>query len=262
MRALLPAVANDVDLHAWYAADWVDGAGLRMNFVASVDGAATDSGLSSGLQTKGDNRVFAALRDLADVVVAGAGTVRAEGYRAIQVSARRQELRAQHGLAPYLPTAVISRSLRLDPRSEVFKSESRQARTIVITGTAGDPVVLGELRRIADVIVAGDRDVDLTAARAALAERGMSRILCEGGPTLFADLARAGAVDELCLSISPLLAGPGARRIVAGPVWDTAPMALALVGLLEEDGALFCRYRVGAAPEPPGNSGEGRPSPA
>jgi riboflavin biosynthesis pyrimidine reductase len=175
--------------------------------------------------------------------VAGAGTVRSEGYRAIEVSPRRQAVRLEHGIAPHLPIAVISRSLRLDPESALFTSASRAARTIVITGTAGDPVVLGQLRRVADVIIAGDRDVDLAAAKTALIERGLSRILCEGGPTLFADLARAGAVDELCLSISPLLAGPGARRIVAGPMWDADPLALELAGLLEEDGALFCRYR-------------------
>jgi riboflavin biosynthesis pyrimidine reductase len=254
MRALIPAVADDVDVHKWYAGDWVDRGGLRMNFVASVDGAATEGGLSSGLQTKGDNRVFAALRDLADVVVAGAGTVRTEGYRAIEVSPRRQGLRVEHGLAPHLPMAVISRSLRLDPGSELFTSASPDARTIVITGAAGDPAVLAQLRGVADVIVAGERDVDLVAARAALIERGLSRILCEGGPTLFGDLARAGAVDELCLSISPLLAGPGARRIVAGPIWDTDPLTLDLVGLLEEDGALFCRYRFRGADRPPGSS--------
>jgi riboflavin biosynthesis pyrimidine reductase len=247
MRALIPAVADDVDVHKWYAGDWVDRGGLRMNFVASVDGAATESGLSSGLQTEGDNRVFAALRDLADVVVAGAGTVRTEGYRAIEVSQRRQAVRVEHGLAPHLPIAVISRSLRLDPESQLFTSALPDARTIVITAAAGDPAVLGQLRRVADVIVTGDHDVDLAAAKAELVERGLSRILCEGGPTLFGDLARAEAVDELCLSISPLLAGPGARRIVAGPMWDSDPVALELVGLLEEDGALFCRYRFRGA---------------
>ena len=86
----------------------------------------------------------------------------------------------------------------------------------------------------------------LAAAKAALAERGLTRILCECGPTLFGDLARSGVVDELCLSITPMLAGPGARRIVAGPMWDAGPRSLELTGLLEENGALFCRYRVAA----------------
>jgi riboflavin biosynthesis pyrimidine reductase len=106
------------------------------------------------------------------------------------------------------------------------------------------------LAEVADVIVAGDVDVDLRAARAALVERGHRRILCEGGPTLFADLAHAGVVDELCLSLTPMLVGPGAQRIVTGPMWADEPRALLLEGVLEEDSALFLRYRVAATPNP------------
>ncbi|MDT4907233.1 MAG: hypothetical protein QOI69_474, partial [Pseudonocardiales bacterium] len=107
MRALLPTPEDDVDVHAFYAADWLDVGGLRVNFVASVDGAATEDGASRGLQTAGDNRIFAALRDLADVVLAGAGTVRTEGYRAITVSDRRRAIREGYGLPTTLPTAVV-----------------------------------------------------------------------------------------------------------------------------------------------------------
>ena len=243
MRALLPTPDADVDVHACYAEDWVDPGGLRVNFVASVDGAATEDGASRGLQTPGDNRIFAALRDLADVVVAGAGTVRTEGYQAITVSERRRTIRAEYGLAATLPTAVISRSLRLNPAADLFVAAPDDARTIVLTCAATDPAVRAELELVADVVVVGDESVDLGAARAALTDRGLTRILCEGGPMLFADLAHAGVVDELCLSISPLLTGPGARRIVAGELWPD-PQALTLTGLLEEDGALFCRYRL------------------
>jgi len=244
MRALVPSLADDVDVHAFYAADWLTGGGLRVNFVASVDGAATADGASRGLQTPGDNRIFAALRDLADVVLVGAGTVRTEGYAAIAVSERRRALRAEYGLRATLPTAVVSRSLRLDPAADLFVSVPGEARTIVLTCAAGDPAVRAQLERVADVVVCGEQSVDLAAAREALAERGRTRILCEGGPMLFADLARAGVVDELCLSVSPLLAGPGARRIVAGDPWGDGPRQLILTGLLEEDGALFYRYRV------------------
>jgi riboflavin biosynthesis pyrimidine reductase len=250
MRALLPTPRADVDVHAFYATDWLDGGGLRVNFVASVDGAATEDGTSRGLQTPGDNRIFAALRDLADVVVAGAGTVRTEGYRAITVSERRRAVRADYGLPKTLPTAVISRSLRLDPNHDLFVGAPDDARTIVLTCAAGDAVVRAELELVADVVVCGDESVDLAAARAALSDRGLTRILCEGGPTLFADLARAGVADELCLSVSPLLSGPGARRIVAGELWSGAPRRVTLTGLLEEDDALFCRYRFSRPTKP------------
>ncbi len=243
MRSLLPLpVVEDVDIHACYARDWLDTGGLRVNFVSSVDGAATSCGVSKGLQTPGDNRVFAALRDLADAVVVGAGTVRAEGYRAVRIGAERRATRRRFGLPAELPTAVLSRALHLDPTAELFTAAPAGARTIVLTCAASDGNLRHALAEVADVIVCGDAEVDLAAARGALEERGLSRLLCEGGPSLFSDLARAGVVDELCLSISPVLAGPGARRIVAGAPWEY-PRELRLSGLLEQDGALFCRYR-------------------
>lgn len=243
MRALLPSPVHDVDVHAHYAQGWLDGGGLRADFVSSLDGAATADGRSAGLQTAGDNRVFEALRDLADVVLAGAGTVRDEGYGAVRLPERRLAVRRAYGLSEALPTAVISRSLRLDPRADLFTAGGA-ARTIVMTCQAADSAARAALSRVSDLVVCGEHDVDLSLARAALHERGLSRILCEGGPTLFAQLARAGIVDELCLSLTPMLAGPGARRIVAGALWDGQPRDARLTGLLEEDGALFCRYRL------------------
>jgi len=98
--------------------------------------------------------------------------------------------------------------------------------------------------RTADVIVAGEASVDLKAAVDALAERGHQRISCEGGPHLLGQLADAGLLDELCLTISPLLAGPGADRIVTGglpmPRGGTLPFTLAHA--LEDESHLLCRY--------------------
>ena len=93
--------------------------------------------------------------------------------------------------------------------------------------------------------MAGDETVDLTAAVDALAKRGHRRMLAEGGPRLLAQLAEAGLLDELCLTIGPLMAGPGAPRIVAGtsgtgPV--ATPLPLTLTHVLEDEGFLLCRY--------------------
>jgi riboflavin biosynthesis pyrimidine reductase len=252
MRALLPSPADDVDVHDFYAADWLADGGLRMNFVASADGAATEDGLSRGLQTPGDNRIFAALRDLADVVLAGAGTVRVEGYSTITPSDRRRAIRERHGLRATLPVAVVSRSLLLDPAANLFAAAPADARTIVLTCAAAEPALRAELERVADIVVCGADTVDLPAARAALAERGLTRVLCEGGPLLFAELARLGIVDELCLSVSPMLSGPGARRIVAGEPWPDEPRPLALAGLLEEDGAAWVPHQRRGADRRPG----------
>ena len=242
MRALLPRPAADADVHQHYARHWLERGGLRANFISSVDGAVSIEGLSGGLQTPGDNRVFATLRDLADVVLVGAGTARQEGYRVVNLNAQRRALRRSFGLAEELPIAVVSTSLQLDPTSGLFGDGPR---TIVLTIEAADPDMRAQLQKRADVVATGGEVVDLGAARSALADRGLTRIVCEGGPTLFADLAQAGLVDELCLTLAPQLAGPGAGRITSGATWpmDMAGRhSLTLEGLLEEDGALFCRY--------------------
>jgi riboflavin biosynthesis pyrimidine reductase len=246
MRALLPERAADVDVHAWYAQDWLDVGGLRVNFIASVDGSVSAGGVSRGLQTPGDNRVFAALRDLADVVVAGSGTVLAEGYAVVSLSQTKQQRRRELGLAETLTTAVVSRSLLLDPKAPLFHGAESDPRTIVLTCVAADPQRRAALEAVADVIICGEDKVEPTLVRAALAERGLIHVLCEGGPTLFAEFVRAEVVDELCLTVSPLLVGPGPSRIVAGQPWDVGLVWMRLVGLLEEDGAFFCRYRIGS----------------
>ena len=96
---------------------------------------------------------------------------------------------------------------------------------------------------VADVVVAGDETVDLADARSQLAGRGLRRMLCEGGPTLLGDVVAAGALDELCLTVSPLLVGGGERRVVHDGAAAT-PSALRLVGVLEQDGILLNRYLV------------------
>ena len=246
MRALLPGPVDDVDIHAYYAAGWLDRGGVRVNFVSAADGAVHAGGLSRGLQTAGDNAVFAALRNLADVVHVGAGTAVAEGYGPIAPSAQRKAIRRSFGLREFLPVAVQSRSLRLDPGDHLFTDALPEARTLILTCAAADPEQRRLLKPVAELVDCGDETVDAVLVHQALEERGFTRILSEGGPSVFADLARNGVVDELCLSITPMLGGPGPGRISAGKEWPTA-LPLTLVGLLEEDGSLFCRYRTDSA---------------
>jgi riboflavin biosynthesis pyrimidine reductase len=241
MRTLLPVASPSVDLHEFFADGWLGVGGLRVNFISSVDGAATANGLSEGLQTPGDNAVFAVLRDLADVVLVGSRTAAAEGYEPIDLPADRVARRQAFGLAAVPPTAVITRSLRLDPASPLLAGAPPDRRTIVVTCAGSDPDRRAELAKVADVLVCGEQDVDLAAAIRALNERGLTRILCEGGPTLFAELAAVDLVDEVCLTVSPMLLGPGSARIVAGSPWPDPPRRLGLRGLLEDDVALFLR---------------------
>jgi riboflavin biosynthesis pyrimidine reductase len=243
MRALLPDFVDDPDPHALYAAGWLEEGGLRVNMISSADGAATAAGRSEGLQTPGDNRIFAALRDLADVVLVGASTAVIENYRPVEFDEVRAEIRARYGLAAQAPLALVSRSLRLDPGHRMFGGRTR---TIVYTCAATDPSVRRQLAAVADVVVCGDEDVDLPDVRADLTDRGLRRILSEGGPRLLSACAEAGALDELCLSVSPVLTGPGPIRIVNGSPWTSLAHPMQLTALLEEAGALFVRYRLSA----------------
>ncbi|MEO3812214.1 pyrimidine reductase family protein [Sphaerisporangium sp. B11E5] len=233
MRRIHPGPAGDVDLAAAYAYPrerWV-----RLNMVASADGGISVGGLSEGLSSKGDRRLFGVLRGLADVVLAGAATVRAEGYGPARPRASWEPLRA--GRPPAPPIAVITGRLDLDLTSPLFTEAL--ARTVVITAETAPAELRSRAAKVADVIVAGGDRVDMALAVAALGERGLGRVLCEGGPRINAQLAAAGLVDELCLTVSPLLIGGDAARILDGPPSHT-PTTLSHV--LEEDGFLFCKY--------------------
>jgi riboflavin biosynthesis pyrimidine reductase len=212
---------------------------LRVNFVSSVDGAAYVNGRSGGLSSPDDMRVFGLLRHLADVVLVGAGTARAEEYKPARRRPGLTDLR--QGRPETARIALVTRTLGLNLVSSLFTETPPDARTIVITCAASDAGLRAEAAKVADVIVAGEESVDLAEALNALEKRGLPLVLCEGGPQLFGHLTAAGLVDELCLSLSPTLAGPGASRIIAGQTSGSQPMRLAQV-IAGDDGFLFCRY--------------------
>jgi riboflavin biosynthesis pyrimidine reductase len=211
---------------------------LRVNFVSSIDGAVTLDGFSGGLSGPGDKLIFGTLRMLCDALVVAAGTVRTEGYDALRLDADRRAWRRAHGLPEFPLMVVVSGSLDLDPAQEVFADAP--VRPVVITHAGADPGRRTAIERVADVIAVGDGAVDLSAALAALHDRGATQLLCEGGPHLLGALTTADLVDELCLTVSPLLAGGDAGRISAGP--PGPPRAMALRHVLAEDDMLFLRY--------------------
>ena len=196
---------------------------LRLNFVATVDGAAEGGdGTSGSINNAADNRVFHLLRELADVVVVGAGTVRAEGYR-----------------PNVKPLIVVTRSAQLPPTL----LEGDTGRLYLATGSRAPGLqwarsVLGDR-----VLVLGEDGPDPVALRAALEELGFGSLLCEGGPHLAADLLAAGLVDELCSTVVPMLVGGSHVRIAEGVPVD---VSLELHSLLEADGTLLARWFVGS----------------
>jgi riboflavin biosynthesis pyrimidine reductase len=218
---------------------------VRVNFVSTVDGAAQgpDSRAAS-ISSPADQRLFAILRSLSDLILVGAGTARAEKYRPVEPDEVSSELRQRLGLAPTPTMAVVSRSL--DVPDDLLSDGI--ARTIVVTPAGAAGPRLTELTQDDRLITAGAGKVDLDAAIAALSQRGYTRILCEGGPTLFADLARDDRLDELCVTLSPMLVAGDARRITRGPL-ITSAVRLRLAHAIAAGDDLFLRYTRRTAKE-------------
>jgi riboflavin biosynthesis pyrimidine reductase len=240
VRILLPAGdprtdLTPVDLAGHYA--YPDHPWIRANMVSSLDGAVTVDGRARGLSGDADRALFGLLRALADVVLVGAGTARAEGY---QPARARPEFAGLRGGRPPAPRiALVTQRADLDPASVLFTQAN--PRTLVFTCASADAARLEELREVADVHLVGQAEVDLDAVRRTLTELGLRRILTEGGPHLLGALIRRTLVDEFAMTFSPTLAGPGAGRIVDGAP-TAAPSAMELAGLVEADGFLFVRY--------------------
>lgn len=179
---------------------------LRVNFVMTLDGATTDSsGISKGIASAGDSALFSHLRSGADAVLVGAGTYRAEQYKPLKRDAT---------------LCVVSRSLELDPDYVGFTQSRR--RPIIVTCEAAPAERREALSRHCDVIFAGTSHVDLPDAVTQLHARGLTQVLCEGGPQLFADLLDADLVDDLCLTVvSRFSTDPSAPRLVPAGVRES-----------------------------------------
>lgn len=210
---------------------------LRVNFVSSLDGAATHNGRSDGLGDTADRRIFDLLRYEADVVLVGAGTLRDEGYGGFRVSDQAVSWRTDAGLPPHPILATVSGSLSLDPASPLFADAP--VRPIVYTVASAPADRRAALDRVADVVEVGETDVDFVRLREDLASRGLHRIHSEGGPGVFGSLLVAGAVDALHLTLAPSVESGDARRITHGPL---APTGAQLASVLRSGDELLLHY--------------------
>ncbi len=239
MRRLHPAPAQEVDSLDAYALPHVTGPHLRANMVTSIDGAAAVEGRVGVLSGTADHDLLHELRSLCDVLVVGAGTIRAEGYGPLRPSAEHRARRTAAGLAEVPRLAVLTRSLSLDLSAPVFTRAT--ARPLVLTTERSPADRRAAAAEVADVLVVGERDVHLRAALQALADQGLPRVLSEGGPQVLAELFAADLVDELCLAVAPLVTAGTELRITAGPTLPHAKQ-LRLGHVLEKDEFLFLRY--------------------
>ncbi|GAA4377999.1 pyrimidine reductase family protein [Agromyces bauzanensis] len=234
---MIAAIGRE-ELLAAYAIDDRATPRVRMNFVMSLDGAVTLEGRSGGLGDETDRLAMGVLRTLADVVVIGAGTVRVEGYGGVRVDETDAAWRRAHGLPSQPRVAVVSSRLDLGPEHAFFAGAAE--RPILVTHASAPAERRAALGEVADVLTVGSEALDVRAMLGALAEAGMPQLLCEGGPHLFGALVEEGLVDELCLSLSPMLVGGDAGRMVRGA--SEAERRMRLVHAIPAGDLLLLRY--------------------
>ena len=228
---------DDAGLAALYAAGRRPEGWLRTNFATSIDGAITGAdGKSGSVNSDADHVVFELLRALSHAVVVGAGTARAEGYGALGVDARWQPIRRTLGLPEDLPVVAVTN------RGSVPTSFLDQpVGSVLLAVPAASPGLAAARDQLGDdqVVVCGEDDVDDRRLVSALAERGWRQLLCEGGPHLHRSMVAAGVVDEICLSVTPVVVGGDGSRITAGAGLDAAYRPEVLI---EADGTVMGRW--------------------
>jgi riboflavin biosynthesis pyrimidine reductase len=209
------------------------------NMVASMDGAIAVDGLSGGLGGPADSRVFRALRSVADVIIAGAGTVRDERYKPPQPSEVASGLRRARGQSERPLIAVVTRSGRLAPDLPLFSDPSY--RPLIIAGSEPDRTALDKLATVATIVQTESDSVGPEEALGLLHQLGHRIVLLEGGPRLNGAFVEADCIDEWNLTMSPNLVGGSSGRASRG---DSAVInAFELQHVLTEDGLLFIQWR-------------------
>lgn len=234
---------DDAGLHRLYAyPGGVNRCVVRGNAIASLDGGATTDGTSGGLGGPGDRRLFALLRELADVVLVGAGTARAESYSGARMSVSQRQRRREHGQGEVPPIALVTRTGLLDHSLPVLTDTEVQPLVLTCSrAIAGARARLGSTAEVIDCSGPDPEAVDLGVALAALSARGLNRVLAEGGPSLLGDLIATDLLDELCLTAAPLLVGGSSVRIAAGTGAALSRMRRAHV-ITDTEGYLYLRY--------------------
>jgi riboflavin biosynthesis pyrimidine reductase len=233
---------DDGDLPRLYDYPERDGTWLRANFITSADGGATADGSSGAMGGPGDRQIFSLLRELADVIVVGAGTVRIENYSGVHLGVAERQGRQAREQSEVPRLAIVTKSGRLDRDMAVFTRTELPPLVLTCTAAAEKTRrLLGDLCEVVDCSGGDPGEVDEAALLEALAARGMRRILTEGGPTLLGTFVQRDLLDELCLTIAPYLVGGLARRIATGSGQVLTHMRCAHI-LTYDAGYLYTRY--------------------
>jgi riboflavin-specific deaminase-like protein len=213
---------------------------VRANFAVSIDGMVAIGGRSSPLGGPSDRAAFMAMRAVSDVILVGAGTVRAEDYGPVRLEDAAQERRVARRQAPLPALAIVSNRADLAPAARVF---SGPAKPLLLT-SASAAKARADLAAVSEMVVCGEETVDLAQGLEMLRARSLGRVLCEGGPALLGSLIESELLDELCCTTTPALVGPG-QRSLSGDRPRPQPFRLRLTAALEGDGMIFARYAHG-----------------
>lgn len=222
---------------------------VLVNFVASADGRTAVAGRSRGLSDPGDRAMFHGLRMRVDAVMAGSVTMGVERYGRMVARPERREWRVAAGRSAEPLACLVSRSGQLPAEIPLFAEP--EARIVVFAPAAAATALAGTAAAVEHVVLRPEELTPAEVTRRLRADFGVETLLCEGGPTLFASLLADGVVDELFLTLAPVLAGGGlAATLTSGPEL-AAPVRLHLRWLLEREGSLFARYALASpGPEP------------
>lgn len=213
-----------------------------VNFISSVDGRATFHGRSGALGDDGDHALFHGLREWSDAVIAGTRTLATERYGRIIGKSERRERRLAAGRPAEPLACIVTRSGMLPADLPLFAEP--EARIVIFTGTGTNPDLGSPGAQIEVIHLDSGMLTMTTVLRRLRSDYQVARLLCEGGPTLFASLLDESLVDELFLTVAPKLTGGGSGpTITSGP---ELPMLceLELRSALEREGSLYLRYAV------------------
>jgi riboflavin biosynthesis pyrimidine reductase len=234
---------DDERLAAFYTyPENLDRCWVRANMISSLDGGATDDGKAGGLAGPGDRALFARMRQEADVVLVGASTVRIENYSGAQMSVAQRQDRARRGQSEVPPIAVVTHGADFEHDAKIFTRS--EVPPLIMTSREIVADARGRLGSTAEVIDASGAQTDRVDPAVILeifAERGLLRVLSEGGPGMISLLIEHDLLDELCVTIAPVLVGGQARRIATGEGEAHTRMRRSHL-LSDDEGYLYTRY--------------------
>ncbi len=214
---------------------------VRLNMVSSLDGSVVFNGKSGELGNKADQELLVTLRLFADVIVIGSSTFKAEGYGPINLREEFRQVRISRGMAELPKFAIVTNRGALDFENEIFSNSSR--KPIIITTEQALDHGSNELANYSDLLVCGQVTVDPRLIIEKFGALGLKSVLLEGGPRLNSSFLKANSINEICLTLSPALAGKQDSSIFGNAELENL-VKLHLVSVIEDDGFLFLRYFV------------------